>query len=91
MATVEIDIDDLLWDMNRFEKQEMIDSLYDEGYVPKQLEKDLASTNDRFPETSTEIELCELLDKIWDNKNSLTAADIKILQILSKKGIYESF
>ena len=63
MATVEIDIDDLLWDMNRFEKQEMVDSLYDDGYVPKKLEKDLELTNDRFPTTSSEIELHELLNK----------------------------
>ena len=90
MATVEIDIDDLLWSMNRFEKQEMVDSLYDEGYVPKKLKKDLELTNDRLPTTSTEIELHELLNKVWDNKNSLNSADIKILQILSKKSYIET-
>jgi hypothetical protein len=35
--SVDVDIDDILWDMTSYEKQELVDNLYNDGYVPKQL------------------------------------------------------
>jgi hypothetical protein len=35
--SVDVDIDDILWDMASYEKQELVDNLYNDGYVPKQL------------------------------------------------------
>ena len=34
---VDVDIDDILWDMTNYEKQELADELYDAGFVPKQM------------------------------------------------------
>lgn len=37
MASIDIDIDDILWGMSDYEKQNLVDDLYDDGFVPKQL------------------------------------------------------
>lgn len=37
MASIDIDIDDILWSMSSHEKQELADELYNDGYVPKQM------------------------------------------------------
>jgi hypothetical protein len=37
--SVDIDIDDILWEMSSGEKQELVDDLYDDGYIPTKLEK----------------------------------------------------
>jgi hypothetical protein len=33
MARIEIDIDDILYDMSDYEKQELVDDLYEDGYI----------------------------------------------------------
>jgi hypothetical protein len=37
MASIDIDIDDILYSMSSYEKQELADELYDNGYCPKQI------------------------------------------------------
>jgi hypothetical protein len=37
MISIDIDIDDILNSMMSSEKQELVDELYEDGYVPKQL------------------------------------------------------
>jgi hypothetical protein len=37
---VNIDIDDVLWEMSKREKQQLVDDLYDDGYIPKPLIND---------------------------------------------------
>lgn len=37
MASIDIDIDDILWSMTNYEKQELVDELYDDGFIPKQM------------------------------------------------------
>lgn len=37
MASIDIDIDDILYGMMGYEKQELADELYDAGYCPKQI------------------------------------------------------
>jgi hypothetical protein len=34
MASIEIDITDMLWDMSNYEKQELVDELYSDGFIP---------------------------------------------------------
>ena len=36
---IDIDIDDILWSMSDTEKQELVDDLYDDGYIPTKLQK----------------------------------------------------
>jgi hypothetical protein len=35
---VDVDIDDVLWGMSSYEKQQLADDLYEDGYVPKKLQ-----------------------------------------------------
>jgi hypothetical protein len=34
---VDVDIDDVLWEMSKREKQQLVDDLYDDGYIPTPL------------------------------------------------------
>lgn len=89
MATfdTDVDVDDMLWSMSSWEKQEMADALYDEGVIPKQMGKDVAEAEDRIPETGLELELHDILNTIWSNRLFLTNDDIQTLTQLSKKGL----
>ena len=33
-VNVDVDIDDILWSLSSYEKQELVDDLYDDGYTP---------------------------------------------------------
>jgi hypothetical protein len=89
MATfdTDVDVDDMLWSMSSYEKQEMADALYDEGIIPKQLGRDVAEAEDRIPETNLELELHNILNTIWSNRLFLNNDDIQTLTQLSKKGL----
>jgi hypothetical protein len=84
---VDIDVDDIYWDMSRLEKQEMADKLYDDGYVPKELKHDLDEIENRTPNGNSEDELNNLLDRVWSNRMFLNSNDIEILKHLAKKGL----
>jgi hypothetical protein len=85
---VEVDTDDILWSMSKYEKQEMADALYDDGIIPKELEPEVAVWESRIPQTNIEKELADILDKVWDNRKFLNNDDIEVLKHLSKKGLY---
>ena len=84
---VDIDVDDMLWDMNRHERQEMADKLYDDGIIPSELQDMADELDSRLPETNLEQELSNLLDKIWSNRLFLNNDDIQNLTVLATKGI----
>ena len=41
MPSIDIDIDDIMYGLSRREKQELVDELYEAGYIPKKLDKEL--------------------------------------------------
>jgi len=84
---VDIDVDDIYWDMSRLEKQEMADKLYDDGYVPVELKQDLDEIENRTPNGASESELDYVLSKIWDNRMFINSNDLEVLIKLAKKGI----
>jgi hypothetical protein len=84
---VDIDVDDIYWDMSRLEKQEMADKLYDDGYVPVELKQDLDKIENRTPNGASESELDNVLNKIWDNRMFINSNDLEVLIKLAKKGI----
>ena len=86
--SVDIDIDDLMWDMSKYEKQEMADALYEEGIIPKELNAEVAIWESRIPQTNLEKELADILDKVWDNRRFINNDDLETLKHLSKKGLY---
>ena len=51
--SIDIDIEDIVWNMSDREKQELVDELYDDGYVPKQMGVSESESN--------------LLDITWQN------------------------
>ena len=85
---IEIDVDDMYWDMSKREKQEMANKLYDDGILPEALESQIERLTDRTTETNLERDLSDLLDKIWSNRLFLTNDDIQTITTLSKKSIH---
>jgi hypothetical protein len=84
---VDIDVDDIYWDMSRLEKQEMADKLYDDGYVPVELKQDLDEIENRTPNGASESELDNVLSKIWSNRMFINSNDLEVLIKLAKKGL----
>jgi hypothetical protein len=46
--TVDVDIDDVISSLSKSERQELADNLYDDGYIPKQVEKESYEHEDEF-------------------------------------------
>lgn len=84
---VEVDTDDILWSMSKYEKQEMADALYDDGIIPTDLNAEVAIWESRIPQTNLEKELADILDKVWDNRRFISNDDLETLKHLSKKGL----
>ena len=78
-VNVDVDYDDIIYSMNRKEKQEMYD------YLKEELDED----NDFVIGTTSEQELFDICNKIYENRNSLTNEDRVLLAKLSVKGWYE--
>lgn len=81
---IDLDVDDMINEMSSTEKREMANALYDDGIVPDEL----SVIENKIPETTTEFELKEILDGIWDNRDNITSFDLFILKKLSNKGMY---
>jgi hypothetical protein len=45
---VDIDIDDMLWEMSKREKQNLVDDLYNDGYIPKPFQNKADRYTDDF-------------------------------------------
>ena len=83
MASIEVDIDieDILWNMSKWDKQNMAEALYNDGIVPKALQADLDEIEGRNGvQTYLEHELSNLLDKIWDNRKFINNTDLETLK-----------
>ena len=77
MASIDIDIDDILDSLAGYEKQELADELYDDGYCPKQIGE---HPEDRL-ETDFDREVSKLIGNAW----RLTREDEEtILKITNK-------
>ena len=73
MARIDIEIDEILYGMSSWEKQELANELYADGYVAK---KDKRNTDDEWNEQ---------IDKLFNNKWKLSKEDEEtILRITNK-------
>ena len=76
MASISIEIDDILYILSSYEKQELADELYDDGYCPKELTKKVESTD---------IDWDMQVDKLIGNRWKLSSEDEEtILRITNK-------
>ena len=79
MASIDIDLDDILWGLSSYEKQELVDDLYDDGFVAK---KDSRSELD---EDGNIDDFDAAVRKLIGNKWRLTSEDEEtILKITNK-------
>jgi hypothetical protein len=77
MASINIDIEDILWDLSDYEKQEIVDDLFDEGFVAKK--------DQRFDADADGDEWDEAVKKLVGNKWRLTSEDEETILKITKK------
>ena len=76
--SIDVDIDDVLCGMSSSEKQELVDDLYDDGYVPKQL-------GGVHPDDGYDNDFDEQVAKLIGNGWKLSKEDMEtILKITNK-------
>jgi UDP-glucose 6-dehydrogenase len=83
-VNVDVDIDDILYELSRSEKRDLFDALKEDLGV-----EDMVNGDEVIVGTTTEQELFDICNKIYENRNSLTNEDKVFLIKLSKKGWYE--
>jgi hypothetical protein len=83
-VNVDVDIDDILYELSRSEKRDLFDALKEDLGV-----EDMVNGDEVIVGTTTEQELFDICNKIYENRNSLTNEDKVLLIKLSKKGWYE--
>ena len=76
MASIDIEIDDIMYSLTSYEKQELVDELYDDGYCPKQVKEVVDEDLDEWDEQ---------IKKLKGNKWRLSKEDEEtILRITNK-------
>lgn len=83
-VNVDVDIDDILYELSRSEKRDLFDALKEDLGI-----ESLVDGDEVIVGTTTEQELFDICNKIYENRNSLTNEDKVLLVKLSKKGFYE--
>jgi hypothetical protein len=83
-VNVDVDIDDIIYELSRSEKRDLFDALKEDLGI-----ESLVGGDEVIVGTTTEQELFDICNKIYENRNSLTNEDKVFLIKLSKKGWYE--
>lgn len=69
MITVEVDIDDILWEMSDSEKEELCQQLIEDGYSPGPEDFNGMELDEVLnAETYSERELVDLLKEMWSSR-----------------------
>jgi hypothetical protein len=81
--SIDVDIDDILWGMTSYEKQELVDELYEDGYVPKQV-KEIADREEAI-KSAGQFDFDGQVQKLVGNSWRLSNEDVEtILRITNK-------
>jgi hypothetical protein len=81
--SIDVDIDDILWDMTSYEKQELVNELYDDGYIPKQV-KAISDREDAIS-SAGQFDFDGQVQKLIGNSWKLSNDDVEaILKITNK-------
>ena len=81
MAYIDVDIDDVLYSMSARELQNLVDDLYEDGYIPKKLEKQEAREAPSIPEQF----YLEAIDKLARSYHQLTSEEEQTIINLAKR------
>ena len=76
---INIELDEIIWNLSDSDKQEVIDELYDMGYVPSQLEK-----NEQEPTNVLDELWFEAVDKIRQGRLQLTSEQEEVIMSIAK-------
>ena len=82
MASIDVDIDDIVSGMTSWEKQELADELYEDGYTPKALE---GATPNIGADTEFDEQVLKLIGNAW----RLTKEDEETILRISNKIIQD--
>lgn len=77
--SVNIELDDIIWNLSKRDKQEIIDELYDMGYVPSQLVE-----NGQEPANVHDELWFGAVDKIRQGRLQLTSEQEEIIMSIAK-------
>ena len=72
---VDVDIDDIIYEMSSSERQELVDDLYDDGYIPTPLQKVIE------PDDDFSLACKKLMGQSW----RLTKAEEEFIINISKR------
>lgn len=82
---IDIDWDDYLYECAAWEKQKIIDSLWQDGYTPQGVSEDEFHM---IAESTSENFLKECLENIWKNRMFINNEDLESLKYYTNKGDY---
>lgn len=77
--SINIELDDIIWNLSDSDKQDFIDELYDAGYVPSQLEE-----NEQESTTVLDELWFEAVDKIRQGRLQLTSEQEEVIMSIAK-------
>jgi hypothetical protein len=78
-VSIDVDMDDILWDLRDSEKQYIVDELYEDGFIPKGME------NENLPVSVAESFFNESLDKLKGKWNILSAEEEQTIINIAKR------
>jgi hypothetical protein len=78
MASIDVDIDDILYGMTDWERQDLADALYEDGYTPKAL-------NNAIPTREIDSDFDEQVLKLIGNSWRLSKEDEETILRITKK------
>lgn len=79
--SIDVSIDDIIWGMSDYDKQELVNSLYDDGFVPEQMG---GVHPDDIPTGEFDREVSKLMGNSWrlskEDEETILRITNKIIQ-----------
>ena len=73
--SIDVSINDIIWGMSDYDKQELVNSLYDDGFVPEQMG---GVHPDDLPTGQFDREVSKLIGNSWRLSNEDEATILRI-------------
>jgi hypothetical protein len=73
--SIDVSINDIIWGMSDYDKQELVNSLYDDGFVPEQMG---GVHPDDLPTGQFDREVSKLIGNAWRLSNEDEATILRI-------------